>query len=100
MIVEVGPVGDVPGPPEPGGHAADFAEPAGTVTRLVCTESGMLATDACPHVTNEDYTAGAEPTEYCTQHPGAPLEPTSPEGVPPPDEAPSPGTPSAPAPGR
>ncbi|MCK7518546.1 MAG: hypothetical protein MZV64_12910 [Ignavibacteriales bacterium] len=26
VVVEVGPVGDVPGPPEPGGHAADFAE--------------------------------------------------------------------------
>ena len=74
----------------------DFPEPAGTVVRLVCTESGMLATDACPHVTNEDYSAGAEPTEYCTQHPGAPLEPTSPESVPPPDEAPPSGTPAAP----
>jgi membrane carboxypeptidase/penicillin-binding protein len=70
----------------------DFAEPVGTATRLVCTESGMQATDACPHVTNENYSAGSEPTEYCTQHPGAPLDPTSPEIVPPPDEAP----PSAP----
>jgi membrane carboxypeptidase/penicillin-binding protein len=75
----------------------DFPEPAGIVSRLVCTESGMLATDACPHVTNEDYSAGSEPTEYCAQHPGAPLEPTSPESVPPPDEAPPPGTPAAPA---
>jgi penicillin-binding protein 1A len=71
-----------------------FPEPAGTVTRLVCMESGMLATDACPHVTNETYNAGSEPTEYCTMHPGAPLEPTSPEGVPPSDEAPPPGAPS------
>ncbi len=75
-----------------------FPEPAGTVTRLVCTESGMLATDACPHVTNETYSAGSEPTEYCTLHPGAPLEPTSPETVPPPDEAPPPGTPTTPQP--
>jgi len=68
-----------------------FPEPAGTVSRLVCAESGMLATDACPHVTNETYSGGSEPTEYCTQHPGAPLEPTAPETVPPPDEAPPPG---------
>ncbi len=71
-----------------------FPEPAGTVTRLVCAESGMLATDACPHVTDETYTAGSEPTEYCTLHPGAPLEPTAPEAVPPPDEAPPPDVPS------
>ena len=72
----------------------DFPAPAGTVTRLVCAESGMLATDACPHVTNETYNVGSEPTEYCTQHPGAPLEPTAPEAVPPPDEAPPPQPPS------
>ena len=85
-----------------GRPAEDFPEPAGTVTRLVCTESGMLATDACPHVTNESYSAGSEPAEYCTLHPGAPLEPTSPEGVPPPDEAPPPGAsggPDTPTPG-
>ncbi len=78
----------------------DFPLPEGTVSRLVCTESGMLATDACPHVTNETYNAGSEPTEYCTQHPGAPLEPTAPDAVPPPDEAPPPGTPPRPAPAR
>jgi len=79
------------------GRPADgFPQPAGTVTRLVCAESGMLATDACPHVTNETYNAGSEPTEYCTQHPGAPLEPTSPESTPPADEAPPPGNPTAP----
>jgi len=66
----------------------DFALPAGRVTRLVCTQSGMLATEMCPHVTNETYESGSEPTEYCTEHPGAPLEPTSPESFPPEDEAP------------
>jgi len=76
-----------------GRPAEDFPEPVGTATRLVCTESGMLATDACPHVTNENYSVGSEPTEYCSQHPGAPLDPTSPEVVPPADEAP----PDAPA---
>ncbi len=71
----------------------DFVLPAGRVSRLVCTESGMLATEACPHVTNETYDAGSEPTEYCTQHPGAPLEPTAPETLPPEDEAPPEDTP-------
>ena len=81
-----------------GRPAEDFPEPVGTLTRLVCTESGMLATDACPHVTSETYNAGSEPTEYCTQHPGAPLEPTSPESVPPPDEAPPHDLPDGPTP--
>jgi hypothetical protein len=76
----------------------DFPEPAGTVTRLVCTESGMLATEACPHVTNETYNSGSEPTEFCTMHPGAPLDSAAPENVPPPDEAPAPGPPAASAP--
>ena len=64
-----------------------FPEPAGMVSRTVCTESGMLATVACPHLTNETYNAGSEPTEYCTVHPGAPLEPPAPEQQLPPDEA-------------
>jgi 1A family penicillin-binding protein len=53
----------------------DFPIPAGTVSRLVCAETGMLATDACSNVTNEMFTEGSEPTEYCTAHPGRPLQP-------------------------
>ena len=69
----------------------DFPPPAGMVARQICTESGMLATDHCPSVTTETFPQGSEPTEYCTIHPGAPLEtPLTP--VPPPDEAPA-GTP-------
>jgi penicillin-binding protein 1A len=52
----------------------DFPVPAGTVSRLVCAESGMLATDACPNVTSEMFAEGSEPTEYCTTHPGHPLQ--------------------------
>jgi penicillin-binding protein 1A len=71
-----------------------FPAPAGMVSRQVCSESGMLATDHCPTVTTESYNEGAEPTEYCTVHPGAPLETPFPE-TPPADEAPE--TPTVPA---
>jgi penicillin-binding protein 1A len=65
----------------------DFPPPAGMVARQICTETGMLATDHCPSVTTETFAQGSEPTEFCTVHPGAPLEtPIAP--VPPPDEAP------------
>jgi penicillin-binding protein 1A len=54
----------------------DFPLPAGSVSRIVCAESGMLATDACPNVTSEIFQQGSEPTEYCTMHPGKPLQQT------------------------
>jgi penicillin-binding protein 1A len=63
-----------------------FVAPVGQVSRQVCSESGMLATERCPTVTTESYGEGAEPTEFCTLHPGAPLE--SPFTEPPADEAP------------
>ena len=53
----------------------DFALPAGSVSRTVCAESGMLATDQCPNTASEMYDEGSEPTEYCTTHPGRPLNP-------------------------
>ena len=52
----------------------DFPIPAGTSTRLVCAETGMLATDACPSVTREMFSEGSEPSEYCSAHPGHPLQ--------------------------
>jgi penicillin-binding protein 1A len=61
----------------------DFPLPAGTISRLVCAESGMLATDQCPNTTNENFPEGSEPTELCTTHPGKPLQPL-PAGTPPP----------------
>ena len=53
----------------------DFPMPLGTVNREVCSETGMLATDACPDVTTEMFAEGSEPTEYCSAHPGRPLQP-------------------------
>jgi penicillin-binding protein 1A len=55
----------------------DFILPAGTVSRLVCSETGMLATDQCPNTASEIYEEGSEPTEYCTTHRGHPLDPNA-----------------------
>ncbi|MBI5168818.1 MAG: PBP1A family penicillin-binding protein [Candidatus Eisenbacteria bacterium] len=69
-----------------GRQVEDFPVPAGTVGRIVCAESGMLATDACPNTTTEMFIEGSEPTEACSTHPGRMLQP-SPSG---------PGTPPVP----
>ncbi len=53
----------------------DFPLPAGTLTRIVCSESGMLATDQCLNTSDEMFDEGSEPTEYCNTHPGRPLDP-------------------------
>ncbi|MBI3539424.1 MAG: PBP1A family penicillin-binding protein, partial [Candidatus Eisenbacteria bacterium] len=72
----------------------DFPVPAGTTTRQICAETGMLATEACPNVTTEIFDEGSEPNEYCTKHPGRPLEPPStPAPVTSPAAAPAPRTP-------
>ena len=52
----------------------DFGSPLGTSNREVCAETGLLATEACPNVTTEIFNEGSEPTEYCTTHPGRPLQ--------------------------
>ena len=52
----------------------DFAIPAGSVSRLVCPETGMLATDRCPNPAGELFSEGSEPTEYCNVHKGKPLQ--------------------------
>jgi penicillin-binding protein 1A len=65
----------------------NFSAPTGTVTRLVCAESGMLATDHCPNVVTQTFTEGSEPREVCTRHPGRPLE-TPPAATPIETEAP------------
>lgn len=46
----------------------DFPVPDGIVTRTVCTASGLLATEFCPHIRNEVFIAGTEPTENCNLH--------------------------------
>jgi membrane carboxypeptidase/penicillin-binding protein len=56
--------------------------------REICTETGLLATDACPTVTAEVFPPGTEPSEYCNVHVGLPRTPGQPE-VPYDSEAPS-----------
>ena len=56
----------------------DFPLPVGSTTREVCAETGMLATVNCPSITSEIFHEGAEPTEYCTAHPGPPLKEATP----------------------
>ena len=51
-----------------------FPAPAGTVERMVCAETGMLATVACPNTTSEVFAEGAEPSELCSAHPGEALQ--------------------------
>jgi penicillin-binding protein 1A len=71
----------------------DFPVPAGVVSREICAETGLLATQACPNLTTETFTEGSEPTEYCTVHPGPPLQSRGPSNrsvANPPDEAPAP----------
>ena len=63
----------------------DFGSPLGTSNRDICAETGMLATEACPNVTTEIFDEGSEPTEYCTAHPGRPLQ-TYRRAAPMPDE--------------
>ncbi len=59
-----------------------FPMPVGSLNREVCSETGMLATDACPDVTTEMFAEGSDPTEYCSAHPGRPLSPSDATGVP------------------
>ncbi len=59
----------------------DFPVPAGTISRVVCAETGMLATTTCPNTTAEMFAEGSEPTELCTSHPGEALPSQSPGNV-------------------
>jgi penicillin-binding protein 1A len=45
-----------------------FAVPEGIATRTICAQSGLLATEFCPHVRNEVFIQGTEPTESCDLH--------------------------------
>jgi penicillin-binding protein 1A len=71
----------------------NFEPPSGSLTRLICAESGMLATDHCPKVRAQSFNDGSQPTEACTLHPGRMLDtPPDQPGAPIDAEAPPPGT--------
>ena len=52
----------------------DFGSPFGTSSREVCAETGLLATEGRPNVTTELFNEGSEPADYCTTHPGRPVQ--------------------------
>jgi len=49
-------------------HGQPFRIPPGVVERYVCTQSGMLATRACPDKRLEYFLADHVPNTYCTSH--------------------------------
>lgn len=51
----------------------DFEIPSEIVFRIVCLESGGLATDKCPKIIKDVFTEKTEPKEYCHIHKGKPL---------------------------
>lgn len=54
--------------------AGEFAPPPGLVERPIDPTTGMLATQLCPEHRAELFLEGRELTEFCTEHPGPPLE--------------------------
>lgn len=56
---------DSAGLPEKG-----FYKPAGIVSKRICTDSKLLATDYCPNVIEEEFISGTEPRTTCHLHAG------------------------------
>ncbi len=51
----------------------DFEVPDGIIRKIVCSESGEIATDRCLDVVNEVFIEGTEPTATCHVHPSSGL---------------------------
>jgi len=51
----------------------DFPVPDGIVRKIVCLESGEIATDRCIEVRDEVFISGSEPTKTCHLHPSSGL---------------------------
>ncbi|HEY2924984.1 MAG TPA: hypothetical protein VGJ98_08485, partial [Candidatus Eisenbacteria bacterium] len=49
---------------------------SGVVSRLICTETGLLANPACPSTEIELFREGSDPTGYCNVHTGTEKPPT------------------------
>lgn len=65
--------GDVPQKPQK-------PESVDTVTVILCDDTGMVATPACPHTHRFTFQRGEEPTQRCTLHGlQQPTSPTTPE---------------------
>ncbi|MGH8015622.1 MAG: hypothetical protein ACREBV_05480, partial [Candidatus Zixiibacteriota bacterium] len=51
----------------------DFPMPDGVIRKIVCIESGEIATDRCLNVLDEVFIEGTEPTNTCHIHPSSGL---------------------------
>src|SRR5712671_3314139 len=49
----------------------DFPVPNGVVSRLICSQTGLLANPSCPETETELFREGSEPTGFCDIHTGA-----------------------------
>ena len=56
-------------------EVVDFQKPEEVFLRTVCLESGLLATNRCPHTATDLFTDRTEPKEYCNLHPSKELPP-------------------------
>jgi penicillin-binding protein 2D len=65
--------------------SVDFPKPDTVVSVAIDPTTGDLANAECPEKRDEYYIAGTEPTEYCTQHGGAPVT-QPPQPLPSPDD--------------
>ena len=45
-----------------------FPRPPGVTTRLICSRTGLLATEDCPDVISEVFVQGTEPVRHCQLH--------------------------------
>lgn len=66
-----------------GKPVADFPKPETVVSVSIDPTTGRLATPDCPEKRDEFYLPGTQPTEYCPQHGGEALPPSTPAAAPP-----------------
>jgi penicillin-binding protein 1A len=54
----------------------DFPVPSGVVSRLICSQTGLLANPSCPETETELFREGSDPTGLCNVHSGNEPSPT------------------------
>lgn len=59
----------------------------GTISLKICPDSGLIATNRCPHWNTRHFKLGEAPTRACDLHPGTPLNPVPAPVVAPPRPA-------------
>lgn len=53
---------------------SEFTIPEGVVSAQIDSQTGLLATSACPQVVTDFYLVGTQPTQFCTLHQGGSTE--------------------------